>query len=119
MDYAQIEAGSADALTAWLDSNGFPYDALAGSAFAYYVQKGWLFLAFRVDQGLSQGGTACKDLGPVSVSFPTADPVVPTRMATARGRDTSGSLSYAPGFSWHIYGVTELSRSRRSPGHSR
>jgi len=107
MDYAQLETPSVDALTAWLDTNGYPYDALATSAFNYYVGKGWLFVAFKVNQGIPQGSTACKDLGPIALAFPTATPVVPTRMATARGRDTSGTMPYSTGFSWHVYGITE------------
>jgi hypothetical protein len=106
MDYAQLETSSLDALTSWLQANGYPYDSLATSAFDYYVQKGWLFLTFKVSQGEFTGTTTCKDLGPVKFSFPTTAPVVPTRMATARSKDTSGSLSYATRFSWRIFGIT-------------
>ena len=106
MDYAQLETSSVDALTTWLTTNGYPYDSLATSAFDYYVQKGWYFLTFKVDQGAFTGSTTCKDLGPVKFSFPTASPVVPTRMATARSKDTSGTLSYATNFSWRIFGIT-------------
>ena len=38
--------------------------------------------------------------------FPSAGPVVPTRMATARSKDTTGVLSYSPGFSWRVFGIT-------------
>jgi hypothetical protein len=110
MDYAQIETSSVGALTTWLTSNGYPYDALATSAFDYYVQKGWLFVTFKVNQGDFAGTTTCKDLGPVKLSFPTSIPVVPTRMATARTRDTSGALSYATNFSWRVFGITEGSQ---------
>jgi len=107
MDYAQLEATSVDALTAWLDTNGYPYDSLAKTAFDSYVAKGWLFVAFRVNQGaVPNGSTICKDLGPIKLTFPTAEPVVPTRMATARARDTSGMLSYGSGFSWRVFGIT-------------
>ena len=72
MDYAQVNTVSLDALTTWLTSNGYPYDAQATSAFDYYVQKGWYFLTFKVDQGAFTGTTTCKDLGPVKFSFPTS-----------------------------------------------
>ncbi len=107
MDYAQLDTVSVDALTAWLTQNGYPYDAQATAAFDYYVKKGWYFLTFKVDQGANVGTDTCKDLGPVKFSFPTTVPVVPTRMATARAKDTSGALSYAPGFSWRIFGITD------------
>jgi MYXO-CTERM domain-containing protein len=110
MDYAQLEAGSVDALTSWLTANGYPYDSLATSAFDYYVQKGWYFLTFKVSQGDFTGTTTCKDLGPVKLSFPTSIPVVPTRMASARSKDNSGTLSYASSFSWRIFGITEGSQ---------
>jgi hypothetical protein len=113
MDYAQLDTVSVDALTAWLTQNGFPYDAQATAAFDYYVQKGWYFLTFKVDQGLmdaGSGGSTCKDLGPVKLTFPTSIPVVPTRMATARSKDTSGALSYSTSFSWRIFGITEASQ---------
>jgi hypothetical protein len=110
MDYAQLDTTSLDALTTWLTSNGYPYDAQATSAFDYYVKKGWYFLTFKVDQGAFTGTTTCKDLGPVKFSFPTSIPVVPTRMATARSKDTSGALSYASNFSWSVFGITEGSQ---------
>ena len=52
MDYAQIETGSTAALTAWLDGNGYPHDALATAAFDYYVAKGWYFVALVPQQNL-------------------------------------------------------------------
>jgi MYXO-CTERM domain-containing protein len=109
MDYAQLDTVSVDALTAWLTQNGYPYDTQATAAFDYYVKKGWYFLTFKVDQGADAGTGTCKDLGPVKLSFPTTVPVVPTRMATARAKDTSGTLSYAPGFSWRVFGITDAS----------
>jgi MYXO-CTERM domain-containing protein len=111
MDYAQLDTVSVDALTAWLTQNGYPYDAQATAAFDYYVQKGWYFLTFKVAPGgIDAGAATCKDLGPVKFSFPTPVPVVPTRMATARSKDTSGVLSYATSFSWRIFGITEGSQ---------
>jgi MYXO-CTERM domain-containing protein len=107
MDFAQLDTVSVDALTAWLTQNGYPYDAQATAAFDYYVQKGWYFLTFRISQGVDAGGASCRDLGPVKFSFPTAVPVVPTRMATARSKDTSGALASASSFSWRIFGITD------------
>lgn len=107
MDYSQIEAATVDALTSWLDANGYPYDALAQAAFESYVKKSWYFVAFRINQGAVETGTTiCKDLGPIKLTFPAVAPVVPTRMATARARDTSGSLSYLSTFTWRIFGIT-------------
>jgi hypothetical protein len=57
MDYAQVDTPSVDALTTWLTQNGYPYDAQATAAFDYYVQKGWYFLTFKVDQGRIDAGS--------------------------------------------------------------
>jgi hypothetical protein len=110
MDYSQLKADSVASFTDWLDANAYPYDALASSAFSYYVDKGWYFVTFKISQGTVAGSNTCKDLGPVKLSFPTTTPVVPTRMATARGRDTSGVLSNSSSFSWRIFGITEGSQ---------
>jgi MYXO-CTERM domain-containing protein len=110
MDYAQLDTVSVDALTAWLTQNGYPYDAQATAAFDYYVKKGWYFLTFKVDQGMDAGAGTCKDLGPIKFSFPSTVPVVPTRMAGARAKDTSGTLSNASGFSWRVFGITDGSK---------
>jgi hypothetical protein len=108
MDYSQLKADTTASFTDWLDKNGYPYDTLASNAFAYYVERGWYFLAFKISQGTVPSGTSvCKDLGPVKFSFPSDLPVVPTRMATARNRDATGALSYASQFSWRIFGITK------------
>jgi hypothetical protein len=127
MDYAQLKADSVTSFTAWLDANGYPYDDLALSAFSYYVEKGWYFVAFKVSQGVAPTTDSCKDLGPIKLSFPTTIPVVPTRMATARAKDTSGALANASSFSWRIFGIntgkeqlgfTDGSNYMRTSGYS-
>ncbi len=111
MDYTQLKADSTASFTDWLDKNGYPYDTMAKDAFAYYVERGWYLLAFKISQGVVSSGTGvCKDLGPVKFSFPSELPVVPTRMATARNRDATGALAYASNFSWRIFGITEKAK---------
>lgn len=108
MEYSQLKADTSASFTDWLDKNSYPYDSLANSAFTYYVEKGWYFLAFKISQGtVAAGTTVCKDLGPVKFSFPSDIPVVPTRMATARNRDATGALAYASQFSWRIFGISK------------
>ena len=104
LDWVQLKADTPASFTDWLTANGYPYSTSAASVFAYYVQKGWYFLAFRINQGATpDGGTVCKALGPIAFSFPTQIPVVPTRMATAGSTmPTSGSTQ----FTWRIFGIT-------------
>ena len=102
LDWTQLKADTTTALTDWLTANGYPYSSTSVSVFSYYVQKGWYFIAFRISQGAApDGGTICRALGPIALSFPTPAPVVPSRMASAG--NYSGGYG---GFSWRIFGIT-------------
>lgn len=103
LDWAELKADTESSFTDWLTANGYPYSSAAASVFSYYVQKGWYFIAFRISQQAApDGGTICRSLGPVALSFPTAVPVVPSCMASAASSSTSGSQR----FSWRIFGIT-------------
>jgi len=98
LDWVQLKADTVASFTDWLDANGYPYSDQAASVFSYYVSKGWYFIAFRISQeAVSGGGTICRALGPIALSFATPEPVIPSRMANAGG---SGQ------FAWRIFGVT-------------
>jgi MYXO-CTERM domain-containing protein len=107
LDWVQLKADTEQSFTDWLTANGFPYSTAASSVFSYYVQKGWYFVAFKISQGAGPdggtGGKTCNALGPVKLSFASAVPVVPSRMASA---GTSSTGIYASGFSWRIFGLT-------------
>ena len=103
LDWAELKADTESSFTDWLTANGYPYSTTSASVFSYYVQKGWYFIAFRINQEAAPGGgTICRALGPVALSFPTPAPVVPSRMASA-SNSSSGSYSH---FSWRIFGIT-------------
>ena len=106
LDYAQLKADTEQSFTDWLTANSSPYSATSSSVFSYYVQKGWYFVAFKINQGAVDGGsgTVCNSLGPVKLSFATSSPVVPTRMASASA--TPKYTSYSSGFSWRVFGIT-------------
>jgi hypothetical protein len=100
LDWVQLKADTPSSFTEWLTSNGYPYSSDSASVFSYYVAKGWYFLAFRISQEAAPGGgTVCKALGPVALSFPTSVPVVPSRMASAG--NSSGATMW-----WRIFGIT-------------
>jgi hypothetical protein len=102
LDWTQLKATTTASFTDWLTANGYPYSDSATSAFAYYVSKGWYFLAFRISQQTAPGGgTICQALGPVALSFPSTGPVIPSRMASA-GAAVNGTSFY----SWRIFGLT-------------
>jgi hypothetical protein len=101
LDWVQLKADTVSSFTDWLTANGYPYSDAATSVFSYYVQKGWYFLAFRISQEAAPGGgTICRALGPVALSFSTPVPVVPSRMASA------GSATGSSRYSWRIFGIT-------------
>ena len=101
LDWVELAADTTAELTDWLTTNGYPYSSTAASVFAYYVQKAWHFVAFRISQDAAPGGeTICRSLGPIALSFPTPAPVVPSRMASAGNAGTYGA------FSWRIFGIT-------------
>jgi MYXO-CTERM domain-containing protein len=105
LDWAQLKADTVASFTDWLTTNGYPYSTTASSVFAYYVEKGWYFVAFKINQRATPdggSGLVCSALGPVKLSFPSAAPVVPSRMASA----SSPPTSYGSGFSWRIFGIT-------------
>jgi MYXO-CTERM domain-containing protein len=105
LDWVQLKADNEQSFTDWLTTNGYPFSATASSVFSYYVQKAWYFVAFKISQGAAPdggGGMICKSLGPVKLSFASAVPVVPSRMASA----SAPPSSYGSGFSWRIFGIT-------------
>jgi hypothetical protein len=103
LDWVQLKADSEASFTDWLTANGYPYSSAATSVFSYYVQQGWYFVAFKISQEAAPGGgTICRALGPVALSFPTTVPIVPSRMASAGSSSASGSQR----FSWRIFGIT-------------
>ena len=100
LDWVELKADTESSFTDWLTANGYPYSTASADVFSYYVQKGWYFVAFRISQAAApDGGTICRALGPVALSFPTPAPVVPSRMASAGSSSNSG-------FSWRIFGIT-------------
>jgi hypothetical protein len=107
-DWSLLKADDAKSFTDWLDANHYPYSASSVDDFLYYVQSGWYFVAFKVTAGPTdppQGKRLCGDLGPIVLSFPTAEPVVPARIAAASSQGDAGYAStydYTR-FVWRIF----------------
>jgi hypothetical protein len=83
-----LQADTEAAFTDWLDANGYPYSSSATPEFTRYVQKGWYFVAFKFDTGQGPppaGYQLCGQLGPLELSFPAAEPVIPSRIAAIAG----------------------------------
>lgn len=87
-DYVLLQATNASAFTDWLDQNGFPRGRASDDVYASYVAKSWYFVAFKVSvggQAPDAGQKLCGDLGPIQLSFASAAPVVPARIASVNG----------------------------------
>ena len=110
-DWVLLRADTASEFTNWLDTNGFPYAPSATEHFDYYVTKSWHFVAFRVtaDENAPPAGTKlCGDLGPLSLSFPTAEPVIPARIAASSNESAM--------FVWEIYSLADTQLRRTAGG---
>jgi hypothetical protein len=97
-----LRADSAKSFTDWLDARKFPYPSSAQSAFDHYVRGGWYFIAFRVTASASApqaGYRICGAFGPISVTFPSSEAIIPARMATAA--DTSST------FLWRLFTLSQ------------
>ncbi|MBW2525066.1 MAG: DUF2330 domain-containing protein [Deltaproteobacteria bacterium] len=103
-DWVLLQATATDAFTTWLDTNGFPYDPAATPHFGHYVDQGWYFVAFRVTAAAEappSGMKVCGSLGPLRLSFATADPVIPARIVAA----TSDQYDL---YVWQVYAFADV-----------
>jgi MYXO-CTERM domain-containing protein len=110
-DWALLRASSSDSFTAWLKTNGFPYQASATEIFDQYVKEAWYFIAFKVSVGsnvagvggnsssgtgttsITSGQTLCGNFGPISLAFPREEaPVVPARIAAVSSSQLTWTL---------------------------
>jgi hypothetical protein len=100
--WSLLKADSSKTFTDWLDANQFPYPSTAVSAFDHYVSRGFYFVAFQVTAStLSTNPSTqiCGKFGPIRLGFPSAQAVIPARMATASDRSST--------FYWRLFTVAE------------
>lgn len=112
-DWVLLKADSTAAFTSWLDANGYPHAASADTQFAQYVADGWYFVAFKVTASNKVPGAnekICGDFGPIALAFPTATPVVPTRIAAVSPSDPNP-------LAWRIYGVSDAQLAVNGAGY--
>ncbi len=98
--WSLLKADSAHSFTDWLDANQFSYPTTAVAAFDYYVKAGYYFVAFQVTASPNpppSGYRICGDFGPIRVTFPATQAVIPARMATASDRSST--------FNWRVITV--------------
>jgi len=112
-DWTLLKADSTAAFTSWLDTNGYPHATSADTQFSHYVAEGWYFVAFKVTASSTAPAASeklCGDFGPIALAFPTAVPVVPTRIAAVSTSDPNPLL-------WRIYGVSDQGLTVNAAGY--
>lgn len=95
-DVARLTATDPDALSTWLDGNGFALPARLDSALAPYVENRWEYVAVRPAPETS--GTALRGaLDPIHLTFSADRPVYPMRLSRlARTPQSLGLYVLAP-----------------------
>ena len=107
-----LTADSADALTEWLDSNGFEFKDEDRENFEYYVEKGgYYFVAMRINMDeadLDYDGMINGKLHPIEFVFESEYPMLPLRIM-AHDMDPMRFTLYTLGiFPYYIPGVDVL-----------
>lgn len=74
-DIVVLEALAVEDLTDWLTANGYAYDPEAAPVFAYYLDQGHRFAAFKMTQGAD-----IDSIHPIALSFDSLESCIPLRL---------------------------------------
>ena len=86
-DVSTLAATDAEALSTWLRDNGYAISPKLASALQAYVDKGWFYVAVRLQPGAGEGLTGALD--PLWITFASDTLVYPMRAsANARSEQT-------------------------------
>lgn len=89
-DVTTLQSASPEALTAWLQTNGFALSAAAVPVVRQYVDRGWIFVAAKVHRpGAARAPTA---VHPLAFEFPAPAPVYPVQLTGVDNSDCSIDL---------------------------
>lgn len=75
-DVSVLEATNAQSLRNWLEKNGYEYPESRQHLLKYYIDKGWQFVAAKIDSA-EKAGTA----SPLKISFQSAQTVYPLKIS--------------------------------------
>lgn len=79
-DVVSLTGDDADAVTAWLDENGFGFPATLPEVIAPYIEQGWVFAAVRLTPD-DRNGEIGGQLDPLAFTFDSQETVYPLRPA--------------------------------------
>ena len=88
-EFAVLDGGTVDGVVAWLDENGYAQDDDAPDELRGYLEKGFLFVAFKL-----RGGTGVDEIHPVVIRYAGDEPCVPIRLTRIAATDDMGVRAF-------------------------
>jgi len=88
-EYAVLEGGTVDGVVEWLDENGYARDDDAPAELQAYLDKGFLFVAFKL-----RGGAGVDEIHPVVIRYEGDEPCVPIRLTRIAATDDMGVRAF-------------------------
>ena len=88
-EYAVLEGGTIDGVVQWLDENGYAQDDDAPAELQAYLDKEFLFVAFKL-----RGGTGVDEIHPVVIRYEGDEPCVPIRLTRIAATDDMGVRAF-------------------------
>jgi hypothetical protein len=99
-----LAATDKDALTVWLNDNGYSYPTSASYILDSYINNGWYFVAMKIDTESLEWSNVSAQLKnghavPVAISFETENVVYPLKISsvTSKPGDEEAEVSYNTG----------------------
>lgn len=88
-EYSVLEGGTVEGVVEWLDDNGYAQDDEAPAELQGYLDKGFLFVAFKL-----RGGTDVDEIHPVVIRYEGDEPCVPIRLTRIAATDDMGVRTF-------------------------
>ncbi len=88
-EYAVLEGGTIDGVLEWLDENGYAQDDDAPGELQAYLDKRFLFVAFKL-----RGGVGVDEIHPVVIRYEGDEPCVPIRLTRIAATDDMGVRAF-------------------------
>jgi hypothetical protein len=91
-DIAILAASNADALSSWLNKNGYTFPKKRREVLGYYTSKNWFYVAMRIDRKALKSNEIKKlstgELQPIRFSFATKEMVYPLKISSVNAGET-------------------------------
>ncbi|MBV1861423.1 MAG: DUF2330 domain-containing protein [Nannocystaceae bacterium] len=88
-EYAVLEGGTIEGVVDWLEDNGYAQDDEAPAELQAYLDKDFLFVAFKL-----RGGTGVDEIHPVVIRYEGDEPCVPIRLTRIAATDDMGVRAF-------------------------